>query len=966
MEELEARLKARLKNEVLFDSMTRCLYSVDASIFEVEPLGVVIPSSRANLAAAVRIASDYRTPLTARGAATGITGGALGRGLILDTSKYLTRILEVNLKEEWVLCEPGVIQDDLNRHLLPLGYRLGPDTSTGNRATIGGMAANNAAGARSLHYGAMADHLLGAEIILSNGDCLWLETVSKQIWEKKRSLENREGEIYRALFEIQKEHSRAIIQHIPSIPRRSSGYLLDRLLARPDGSINPASILAGSEGTLGIFSAIKLNIVPALKATASVLLFFDEMGEALRWIPELLSYSPLSLELLDDSIMELGRQSPAFKGQLDWLKGTPKVLLALEFEGQNEAQAIERAETFCAQMKQRAIGYAQTLLQDSTQLSQFWALRKAGLGLLLSKRSYSRAIAFIEDVSVPPSHLAPFMEKLSALLRSKGKKAGIYGHAGAGCLHIRPYLDLRSDTELDLMRTIMLEVTSLVSQFGGTLSGEHGDGWIRSWLNPRLFGPAIMPIFKLLKQTFDPLGILNPGKILPLDEPLENRRSQSGAPSSPPTFLNFGPEGGLALSADLCNGNGLCRKREGLMCPSFQVTRNESDATRGRAQALRGIFQGSLPVEEWTGKALYAVMDLCLSCKGCKTECPSQVDMAKMKAEFLYHYQEKHGYSLRSRLFASVSQTNRLLSSYASLYNYLIQTKPLKKILGWLGIAAERRLPLLTKERFSHWFKDFPQPANLPHQVLLFNDTFTEFHAPRMGQAAVQLLNRLGYRVIVPPLGCCGRPALSKGLLKQGKKQAVELLETLQPFLKENTALIGLEPSCIFTLQTDFKDLFPDQSPWEETLHQLSISCMTLDAFLDKHIPKERWLDSASSLNPRDVLIHTHCHQKALAGTETTLRLLRQIPGLNIKEIASGCCGMAGSFGYEQEHYSLSMEIGELSLFPAVRSSSLETILIANGFSCRHQIADGTSRSSLHLAEFLNEMMKDKNAKEGT
>lgn len=951
MKSLEAELKASIQGEVHFDQITRHVYSVDASIFEIEPLGVVIPKTKADLRRIAEIANHFRIPLTVRGAATGITGGCLGHGLILDLSKYFREILAINIEQEYAICEPGVIQDDLNRALAPFGYRLGPDTTTGNRATIGGMLANNAAGSRSLRYGKMVDHVHGVELFLANGESLSFSPVSDEEWVFKRSQTNQEGNIYRVLWEIKQQNGEDIRKHFPQIPRRVSGYNLDELLKPMP--FNVAKIIAGSEGTLGIATEIKLDIVRKPKASGLLLLFFDDLLQALRHVPELLEYHPLALELIDHQIITLGRAAPLMRNHLEWLQGDPQAILILEMEGQNSHEVEEKIEILRSQLQQKKIGYEQISVLNSTQMDRVWDMRKSGLGILLSKRGYSRAIAFLEDMSISPLKLAPFMERFCAYLATHGKLAGIYGHVGAGCIHIRPYIDLRDPNELALIRQMMLDISSLLLEYGGSLSGEHGDGWIRSWLNPKMFGETIMHAFSKVKKAFDPLNLMNPGKIIPLTDQWQDLRSQPGETwQSPKTFLDFKPEGGFELAADLCNGNGLCRKKEKVMCPSYQATNDEFHTTRARAQSLRAIIHQRLPLEAFTSQGLYDVMDLCLSCKGCKTECPSQVDMAKFKSEFLYHYQEKHGYSLRSRLFGHIGLLNAWMSPFASLFNRLDQWPWIKKGLEWIGISARRSLPPLATQRFSNWFASYVHPANLKQKIILLNDTFTEFNHPEIGQAAVQLLNALGYQVILPPWSCCGRPALSKGLLPTAQKQASHLIELLWPYTKDGTLIIGLEPSCLLTLRDDYVSLIQAQGEQEKQLKQILSQCLTLDEFLAQLADQETFRNHFKT-EPMKVKVHGHCYQKALVSMKPTLKVLTSIPGFSVEEIPSGCCGMAGSFGYEKEHEAISMQIGELRLFPAVRASKPEDLIIASGMSCRHQIKDGTQRQAIHLAQAL-------------
>lgn len=951
MKSLEDELKACIQGDVHFDPITRRVYSVDASIFEIEPLGVIIPKTKGDLQSSVEIAEHFHIPLTIRGAATGITGGCLGNGLVLDLSKYLTKIIDIDIQQQYIVCEPGVIQDELNLRLAPFGYRLGPDTSTGNRATLGGMLANNAAGARSLRYGKMSDHIQSVELLLSSGKFLTLSPITEHEWINKREQKDQEGEIFRTLWEIKQQDREEILKRFPPIPRRVSGYNLDELLKPMP--FNAAKLVAGSEGTLGIATEIKMGIVPKPKKTGLLLLFFDDLLKAMHCVPELLEFDPLSLELIDHQIIKLGREAPSLRGRLDWLIGDPQAILMVELEGISEDEVEEKINRLHSQMHQRKIGYLQLSILDPQKEAHIWALRKAGLGILLSKRTYSRALAFLEDISIPPAQLSSFMERFCNYLTSHGKEAGIYGHVGSGCMHIRPYIDLRNSEELAFMRQMMLDISSLILEFGGALSGEHGDGLIRSWLNPKMFGESLIHSFKKIKKAFDPSDLMNPGKIIPLTDRFEELRTRpQEVLQSPKTFLDFEPEGGFALAVDLCNGNALCRKKEQLMCPSFQATNEEFHSTRARAQALRAIVHKRLPLEDFTSQGIYDVMELCLSCKGCKTECPSQVDMAKFKSEFLYHYQEKHGYSLRNRLFGNIAHLNSWTSPFARVFNQLTRWSSVKKGLEWIGISPQRHLPPLAIQRFSKWFENYRQPTGLNRVVILLNDTFTQFNHPEVGQSAVRLLNAMGNFVILPPWKCCGRPAFSKGLLSTSRKQAIQLIEHLWPYAQPGYPIIGLEPSCLLTLRDDYSSLIQAQGEQEQKLNQILSQCLTLDEYLARSLDQNAFR-LLFKQDKRNIKLHGHCYQKALVGMQPTLKVLESVPGFSVEEIPSGCCGMAGSFGYEKEHETLSMQIGELRLFPAIRSGDGSDWIIASGFSCRHQIKDGTQRKALHLAEAL-------------
>lgn len=920
---LVEELKQSIAGDVLSDPVSLGVYSVDASIYEVTPSIVVIPKNVNDILSAVKASAAHRVPITPRGAATGITGGCLGKGIILDLSLYLNRILEIDYEQGYAVCEPGVVQDRLNDALRPKGFRLGPDTSTGNRATLGGMLANNAAGARSLKYGRMSDHVIEVEMALPTGEII--------SFGPDTSIHHP---IVQRIWQLRDRNEEEIRKRFPSIPRRVSGYHLDALLG--DGAPNLCPLIAGSEGTLGIVTKIKVRIAPLPSKTCLSVIHFNDMIEGLSSVRSILSLHPISLEMIDRDILFAGRTSPTLKDKLKWLQGDPEVVLVAEFEGDTEDELNKKLDA----LYEKPIGYAQTTLKEAEVQEHVWQVRKAGLGLLLSKRSYSRAIAFIEDISVPPENLAEFMRDFLAYLNSKEKKAGIYGHAGSGCLHIRPYIDLRDTNERQTMQQILEDVTGLVLRHGGTLSGEHGDGLVRSWLNPKLYGEKIYALFKQVKEIFDPEHLMNPGKIVEAPPFLHELRKSPVKQID--TFLDFSKEGGFELSADLCNGNAQCRKSEGTMCPSFQATGREYDTTRARAQTLRGILQGSLPAEGIGSDELHDILDLCLQCKGCKSECPSQVDMAKMKTEFLYHYHKKHGLSMRDRIFAHIGAINRLASPFARFLNSIGKTQTAKKMASRLGIAEQRDLPEFSLKRFSSWFSGHRPKEG--QKVILFNDTFNEFNCPEVGIAAVKVLEKLGYHVISPPWRCCGRTLISKGLLDSAKSKAKALVEALLPYAKENIPIIGLEPSCLLTIKDDFQGLLGYEDPDLEIVTNM---CLTFDQFIASH-QKLPFKKSGESIK-----LHGHCHQKALTGTGGAMKVLREIG--KAAEISSGCCGMAGSFGYEKEHYRISMAIGELKLFPKVRLT--DDPIIADGFSCRCQIEHATGKKPLHLAQYLSKYL---------
>lgn len=943
-------LQHSIAGEIRMDAATRCAYSVDASIYEVEPLVVVCPKDTQDILTALAIAHRHRIPVTARGAATGITGGCLGGGLIFDLSIHMHAITEINIEKQYVVCQPGVIQDQLNAALAPHGYRLGPDTSTGNRATLGGMLANNAAGAHSLVFGKMVDHVLEVEIATAEGTLLNLEEKNEEQLRVASGSTTRLGRLYRDVDAVRQAYLKDILEKFPRLPRRASGYNLDELI-KP-GPLNLAKLIAGSEGTLGVITSMKMAISPKLKATGLCIIHLLDMIEGMKAIPQMLAFHPISLEMIDSRILETAKRSPIISKKLNWLEGTPQAIFVAEFEAPD---LTEKLAAFQKEMELHAVGYAFKILTLPEEMQQVWDVRKAGLGLLLSKRAYSRAIAFIEDLSVPPEHLADFMSAFRKCLVKHQKEAGIYGHVGAGCMHIRPYIDLRHPEELKTMHAIMLEVSALLIQHGGALSGEHGDGLVRTWLNEKMFGPQIYAAFRAIKKAFDPDNSLNPGKIVEGPPLLQNLRLSPDTNIQPiETFQDFSPEGGFALAADLCNGNAQCRKGEGLMCPSFQASGDEFDTTRARAQALRAVINGRWKISDFASAKVGEVMDLCLECKGCKTECPSGIDMAKMKAEFLYHYQEKHGYLLRNRLFGHIASLYSIAQPMARFVNALGDTSLAKYLMEALGISSKRRLPPLAQKRFSASLHSYSTTEN--KRVVLFNDTFTEFNQPQVGHAAHYILSLLGFEVIIPPWACCGRPLISKGLLEQARSKATRLIDTLYPYASKGLAIVGLEPSCILTVADDLPTLVSSKDRMRALL--VAKKCLTFDQFLHAQIIEGK-LPLPFAHAQLSAKVHGHCHQKALVGMKPTMEILQAIPRLTASEIPSGCCGMAGSFGYEKEHYSMSMKIGSLHLFPPIIDSPFDERLIANGFSCRNQIEHGTGRKAMHLAEFIAHLCWD-------
>jgi FAD/FMN-containing dehydrogenase/Fe-S oxidoreductase len=980
LNDLFTDLRRSLRGEVRFDKLTRQLYSTDASMYQIEPLGVVHPADEEDLHAVIELAGKHAMPVLPRGGGTSLAGQCVGRAVMMDLATHMNRVLDLNVEQGWVRVQPGVVQDQLNAFLAPYGYGFGPDTSTSNRATLGGMTGNNSCGARSILYGKTVDHVLEADAILSDGTRVTFGALDPAALEVKLRAESLEGHIYREVLRIAEDNRAEVEARFPKILRRVSGYNLDELLRR-DRPVNLAKLLVGSEGTLAVWSALKLNIVPLPTMKALLVAQFEDMIQAVEADALILEHKPSAMELVDDTIIKEAMASPAFAGKTGFLQGVPGAIVIVEFYGETRAELEDKLDKLEADLKRNRMGYAHVRALEPAQQAPVWNLRKGGLGLLMGHRIDAKPLPFVEDTAVDPLRLADYLKAFDKVVKKHGVRAGYYGHSSVGCLHVRPFLDLKKSGEKERLMAIFNEVADLVEQFGGTIAGEHGDGLARSWLIERLFGRKLAQAFRDVKSAFDPTGLMNPGKIVDAQPPLENLRWGKPIVKTLDTFLDFGKEGGFTFAVEMCNGNGQCRKLDaGTMCPSYQVTRRDRDATRGRANAFRALLQGDLPFSELGGPEMRETMELCLECKACKTECPSQVDMAKMKYEWLYHFQRINGVPLRSRLFAAIEPMSRVGSALAPFSNWIAASAPNRWLLARLGLAPQRRLPPFRRGRFSHWFArherangraatrgsgganggaNGAEPAdNDRPAVVLFQDTFMEYNVPDLGRDAVEVLERAGCRVIVPPRRCCGRPMISKGLLEQARENAEFNVRALAPYAAQGLPIVGVEPSCILTLREDYPSLLPGAAT-----ERVAAAAQTIDEFLFKltqegRLPYPAAQGSGEAVPAREYLLHGHCHQKALVGTAPTLGVLQGIPGATVREIPSGCCGMAGSFGYEKEHYELSIAIGEQRLFPAVRRAAPETVIVADGISCRQQIAHGTQRQARHLVEVVAEALR--------
>lgn len=949
--DLPDALAARLDGEVRFDALSRQLYATDASIYEIEPVGVVLPKSTEDVVNAIRVASEHGTSVLPRGGGTSLAGQTVGHSVHLDFSRHMKNVLEINAEQRWARVQPGVVLDELNVQLSRHGLMFGPDVSTSSRANLGGMIGNNSCGAHSIVYGKTIDHVIDLTVVLADGSVAVLDATRGADDLQARQLRSGlEGAIYRGIPLVLEEFGDDIDRGFPDVMRRVSGYNLDEL--RPPAPLDLSRLVVGSEGTLCSVVEARIRLVDKPKHTAVVACHFNDLIEAMEANILAVESQPAASELMDRVLMDQTRGQLEYEPRRRFLQGDPDALLCVEYAGDSEAEVQARCDELEKTLRNAGLGYAFVRGTDAAQQKDIWDLRKAGLGLLMGMPGDPKPTSGVEDTCVPVEHLPEYVGRVRDLLGELDVDlATFYGHASVGVLHIRPILNLKDRKGIATLRTLEEHMSDWVLEYGGAMSAEHGDGLARSEWIGKMFGPRLVEAFSDVKGVFDPQGIMNPGKIVDGPAMDENLRYGEGYPvSSTETVFRYDEAGGFQQAVEMCSGVGQCRKKlVGTMCPSFMATLDEEHSTRGRANALRGALNGHLP-GGFDSDAVYEAMDLCLECKACKAECPSSVDMAKLKYEFLAAYHKKRGYPLRSHLFARIDRINVWLAPFAGLVNAVLRSAPNRWLMDrFVGIDRRRQMPALARQRFSSWFgQRHSQAAADAPTVVFYNDTFTEYNEPEIGRAAVQLLEAAGYRVVLPEQRrCCGRPMISKGFLEEARQRAAENIEALRPYVEKGWPIVGVEPSCLLTYRDDYIDLAPD----EDLARQVAGGVHMLDEFLNQH------LDQGGSLTftdrPKKVLFHGHCHQKALIGTSAVTRLLATPPGFDVEEIASGCCGMAGSFGYEKEHYDVSMQVGKPRLFDVLDQADDDVDVATAGTSCRHQIADATQRRARHWANVL-------------
>ena len=952
MTDLEHALRRAVRGSVRFDPASRLLYSTDASMYQVEPIGVVTPRDPDDVIAAFDVARRQRVALLPRGGGTSLTGQTVNHALVLDFSQHMNGVLEVNADELWARVQPGLVQDELNHHVRGVGLLFGPDTSTSNRATLGGMIGNNSGGSHSIAYGLTVEHILELDALLADGTRVRFGTVTPAEFDAKTRLPGAEGRIYREMAAIRAEYAEEIRKRYPKHWRRVAGYNLNELLKADAGPLNMARVVVGSEGTLLTVLEAKVRLVRRPKKTALDVIHYASIQEALESSQSILETGPHAVELTDKLILDLARENIEQRARAAFVQGDPGAILIVEYAGESDAEVKAKIDALEARRARERFGYAAHLSYDLGEQQSIWKLRKAGLGLLLGMKGDKKPIAFVEDTCVEPRSLKDFVPRFADIFAKHDTTGAYYGHCSVGCLHIRPVIDLKTPRGLEQVKAIADEITDLVLEFGGTISSEHGDGRARSPFLERMYGPTLMQAFRRLKRAFDPDNRMNPGNIVDSPGILENLRYGVAYKTwEPKTLLDFSAQGGFAASVEMCNGVGVCRKKlEGTMCPSYMATKDEEHSTRGRANALRAVLSGRLPAAEFTGKRLHEVMDLCLECKGCKAECPSNVDMAKLKYEFLYHYHQANGLPLRNRMFGRVAKISALGARSPRLANAINALPAVRWLLEkTVGIDRRRPLPPLAMETFGDWFRRrTPAPAAPRGEVVLFHDTFVTYNTPEIGQAAVRLLEGGGYRVVLVDRKCCGRPLISKGMLDEAREHAAYNVARLAPYARRGVAIVGLEPSCLLTLRDEWVDLLRT-----DDARVVAEQCLLFEQFLMAERQRGLTLRFAAG-HGRKVLLHGHCHQKAMVGTAATVAALKWA-GYDVSEVDSGCCGMAGSFGFEREHYEISVALGNRRLAPAVKAAPPHTLVVAPGISCRQQIEHLAGRRAKHPAEALAE-----------
>ena len=955
-QDIARELEHVVNGEVRFDDYSRQLYSTDASIYRMVPAGVVIPRHADDVAAAISTCRRLGISILPRGGGTSLSGQTVNNGVVIDFSKYMNNVVDVSREEEWVVTQPGITIDELNRQVKHTGLYFTPDPSTKSRANIGGAMGNNSCGAHSIVYGKTVDQVLAMDVVLSDGSQTKFSPVSGSELEQRIQRPGLEGDIYRGIPTIAADAAPEVDARFPKILRRVGGYNLDRLdqpTTDSDTALDLTQVMVGSEGTLAAVTQAKLKLWPIPTERGLAVLHFNTLRDAMEATVGLLDLKPAAIEHIGEIIITQARRSLGFARGLDFLEGNPSDILVVEVNGSEPSEAASKLQQVRAAADKHTAAYATNLLHDSVAQQRVWAMREAGLGLMMNVEGDAKPLPFVEDTAVSPEKLPEYVERFDEIVRRHGTEAGYYGHASVGCLHIRPLVNLKQSDGIDTMFAIADEISDLVLEFGGSLSGEHGDGIVRGAWAEKMFGTELVGKFRDVKQLFDPDGIMNPGKVFDTPDMRHNLRYGAEYQTEHvPTRLDFHADGGFAGAIERCNGVGACRKlNAGAMCPSYMATREEEHSTRGRANALRAAISSAIPINQLTSQRMHDVLDMCLECKSCKSECPSNVDMAKIKYEFLNLYNAEHGIPLRSRLVANIHTLSALAAGpQAGLANFAMRNPASRWLAEKLTkVDRRRKLPKVVARTFEAQFaRRNPNTTGSRGDIVLFHDTFMNFNHPEVGIAAVELLEAFGFNVILPARVCCGRPMVSAGMLERATRNARHNVQALIPYAKAGTPIVGCESSCVFTL----KDEYPDLLPGDPDARSVADATVMLEELLTQCANDDGQQPEWNS-NHRNVLLHVHCHERALAGTQDAVNALNLPPNLDASLIDAGCCGMAGSFGFAKEHYDISQAVGEDRLFPALRAADHQTEFAVTGVSCKQQIEDATGRPARWLSEVL-------------
>jgi FAD/FMN-containing dehydrogenase/Fe-S oxidoreductase len=968
-------LKNQLEGDFYTDNISRILYATDASAYREIPMAVSRPKNISDLKKIIAFAHENKTTVIPRTAGTSIAGQVVGNGIIVDVSKYWNKIIEINAEQKWVRLQPGVVLDELNMALAPYHLFFGPETSTSNRCMIGGMVGNNSCGAHSIIYGSTRDHLLEVKAILSDGSEVVFNNITQQEFSEKCNLKNLEGKIYRHIKttlsnkEIQDEIRKEFPD--PEVKRRNTGYAVDLLLETEPFTdcsepFNFCKLIAGSEGTLAFITEIKLNLVPVPpKEKAVICVHLKTVKEALLANLIALKYRPDAVELMDKIILDCTRDNITQRRNRSFVEGDPGAIMIVEFARESKSEIEETCNNLINELKNLGYGYHYPVLHGP-EINKVWALRKSGLGVLSNVPGDAKPVALVEDTAVNPKVLPDYIEDFNSMLNKHGLSCVYHAHIATGELHLRPQINIKNQEGVELFYTVALETAKLVKKYRGSLSGEHGDGRLRGEFISIILGEKNYKLFEELKQIWDPDNVFNSNKIVRtpsmktmLKLPVQNEERIIN------TWFDFSKVKGILRAAENCNGAGDCRKSEiigGVMCPSYMATRDEFNTTRARANVLREYLTQSTQKNPFDHEEIYKVMDLCLSCKGCKSECPSNVDITKLKAEFMQHWYDAHHIPFRTLMIAYINRINKIGSVFPSAYNFAINNKIISTcIKKGIGFSVKRPLPSLSKITLEKWAKKNVPALNAQLKdsigsVAFYIDEFTNYNETEIGKISLQLLNRLGYKIELCFYKESGRTFLSKGMLRKARKLAEHNIDSLRDLINSEMPVLGIEPSCILTFRDEYPDLVRDK--YKEASSKFAKNTFYIDEFLANEIQKGT---ISSGLFVKDALnlkLHGHCQQKALISTDCTKKILTLPENYKVVEIKSGCCGMAGSFGYEKEHYELSMKIGEMVLFPEIRKSPEEIVIAAPGTSCRHHIKDGTGKNAFHPVAILYQALK--------